>query len=158
MTIIIPRDQQDFDASLARLMEADHPDKRIDLVTDTPYTGFDVPMSLAVAAGFLPEQTEENSTPPPPAPLDGAAPADPEDPEDPDPPAETPADAPAGDGGKSEDPQTKPGGTPGTADSAEADKAADSAADKTTGTRGKGAAGKTKTTDAPAQGAERKGA
>jgi len=157
MTIIIPRDQAQFDEFLARLMDADHPDKRISLVTDTPYTGFDVPASLAVAAGFLPEQTEENSTPPPPAPLDGG------------PAGDTPADSPAGspsdargttpaDGDtESDGPQGKAAEGADTPSAAEP--VADSSADKTTGARSKGGAGKTKQqTDAPAQGAERKGA
>lgn len=162
MTIIIPRDQEDFDASLARLMDADHPDKRISLVTDTPYTGFDVPMGLAVAAGFLPEQTEENTTPPAPAPLDSADPVDPETPADTpaDAPSDTPGNTPADDGTKSEEPQVK---APKAADTPAApdpvvDTVADSSADKTTGARGKGGAGKTTKSDAPAQGAERKGA
>jgi hypothetical protein len=80
LTIVIPKDAAEFKELLELFINADHPDKRISLVTDTPYQGFDVPESLARHVGVLPAQdaAPAQAPPAPPAAADAGAPQEPE--------------------------------------------------------------------------------
>jgi hypothetical protein len=96
LTIVIPKDAAEFKQLLDLFMNADHPDKRISLVTDTPYQAFDVPESLARHVGVLPAADQDTEPPPEPAATTDTAPSPAE--VDPQPGEADPGDSDDGDG------------------------------------------------------------